>query len=116
MERIELFTNLVNLAAVDGKFTDEEVHYLASRAEAWNIPMDEFETAIAGVAEGGIQLQIPDAHGERDHLLKEMVRLMAAAGELAEMEKRMCAVASSRMNFTSHQFDEIIMQVISETR
>ena len=116
MERIELFNNLVNLAAVDGKFTDEEVHYLASRAEAWKIPMDEFETAITGVREGGIQLQIPEDHESRIELLKEMVRLMAVDGELAEMEKRMCAIASSRMDFTAQQFDEIIMQVIAERR
>lgn len=114
MERIELFHNLVNLAAVDGKFTDEEVQFLAERAEAWDIDLDEFETALAGVSEGGIQIQVPEEHEEKIHLMKEMVRLMAVDGDMDEAEKRMCALASCKMGFSAEQFDEIIMQVIAE--
>ena len=33
MEKVELFRNLVNLAAADQKFTEEEVQFLAERAE-----------------------------------------------------------------------------------
>ena len=50
MDYLQLFNNLVNLAAIDGKFTDEEVHILAERAHVWNISSDEFETAMAGIS------------------------------------------------------------------
>ena len=114
MDNLELFHNLINLAAADGKFTPEEIEFLVQRAELWKIPNDEFETALAGIAEGSIQLQIPESLHDRKKLLKEMIRLMAADGELAEMEKRLCAISSSRMDFTTQQFDEILNEVLAE--
>ena len=116
MDKLELFRNLVNLAAADTKFTDEEVQFLAERAERWEISNDEFETTIAGIYEGGIDLQLPEAHSDRVTLMKEMIRLMAADGEIAEMEKHLCSVASSKMDFTSQQFNEILQSVIDEVR
>ena len=114
MERVELFHNLVNLAAVDGKFTDEEVRFLAARAERWNISADEFETAMAGLTTGEIQVKIPEDNVARIELMKEMIRLMAIDGELAETEKRLCALASAKMDFTGPQFDKILDSVIGE--
>ncbi len=114
MDRIELFHNLVNLAAVDGKFTDEEIHFLAQRAELWNISEDEFETAMAGLSTGNLEVKVPEIHEEKVELMKEMLRLVAVDGELAEQEKRLCAIASARMDFTSQQFEEILDSVISE--
>lgn len=112
-ERLAIFHNLVNLAAVDQKFTEEEIGFLVNRAEAWNIPTDEFETALAGISTGQIEVTIPDAHDDRVSLLKEMIRLMAVDGEMAETEKRLCASASAQMDFTSAQFGEILEEVIN---
>ena len=114
MDKVALFHNLVNLAAVDQKFADEEVEFLAKRAEEWGIPAGEFETALAGLSEGNIEVTIPDSHHDRVVLLKEMIRLMAIDGELAEVEKRLCAHASGRMDLTSKQFAEILDEVIAE--
>ena len=114
MHRIELFHNLVNLAAVDGKFTDEEIHFLAERAERWDISQDEFETAMVGVTSGQLEVKVPEEYEQKVELMKEMLRLMAIDGELAEQEKRLCAMASARMDFTSQQFEEILDAVISE--
>lgn len=115
-ERLALFHNLVNLAAVDHKFTEEEVGFLVNRAEAWNIPTDEFETALAGISEGQIEVTIPEDHAQRVNMLKEMIRLMAVDGEMAETEKRLCANASAQMDFTGVQFSEILEEVVSERR
>lgn len=113
-ERLALFHNLVNLAAVDHKFTEEEIAFLVNRAEAWNIPSDEFETALAGISAGQIEVTIPEEHDQRVSMLKEMIRLMAVDGEMAETEKRLCANASANMDFTGIQFSEILEEVISE--
>ncbi len=115
-ERLALFHNLVNLAAVDHKFTEEEVGFLVNRAEAWNIPSDEFETALAGISTGQIEVTIPEDHAQRVNMLKEMIRLMAIDGEMAETEKSLCARASARMDFTGIQFSEILEEVISDVR
>ncbi len=115
MSNIDLFRNLVNLAAIDKKFTDEEIQFLAQRAEQWNIPADEFETAIVGISSGEIEVKIPDSFEDRVVMLKEMIRLMAVDGEMAEMEKEMCAYASGRMKFSIQQFAQILDEVISES-
>jgi len=56
MDKLSIFHSLVNLAAADNKFTDEEVRFLLERAEQWNIPTSEFETALAGLSEGTITI------------------------------------------------------------
>jgi len=114
MDKLELFTNLVNMAAVDQKFTDAEVRFLVERANRWGIPDDEIEVALTGIKEAGIQINIPVEHENRVHLLKELIRLMAVDGEMAEAERELCARVSGQMDFTSGQFKEIVEQVILE--
>jgi uncharacterized tellurite resistance protein B-like protein len=114
MEKLEIFHSLVNLAAADNKFADEEIQFLVERAERWNIPTSEFETALAGLTEGTLEVTIPESHHDRVILLKEMIRLMAIDGEMNETEKRLCAAASGNMDFTSQQFAQILDEVIGE--
>ncbi len=114
MSNLQLFQNLVNLAAVDGKFREEEIEMLARRAERWNISDEEFETALAGISTGSIEIILPEGQSERITLLKEMVRLMAVDGELSEEEKRLCATASVRMGFSAHEFNAMVDQILRE--
>jgi uncharacterized tellurite resistance protein B-like protein len=112
MDPIKLFHNLINLAAVDQKFTNEEIDYLIEVANRYNIPSEEFETALTGIREGMIEVQLPPDNEDRKELMTEMIKLMAVDGELNEMEKRLCATASARMDFTTQQFDEILEAVL----
>ncbi|MEM7785015.1 MAG: hypothetical protein AAF939_08565 [Planctomycetota bacterium] len=114
MDQIEVFHSLVNLAAIDRKFTESELEFLAIRANAWNIPNDEFETALAGISEGTFEVKVPESYEDRVILMKEMIRLMAVDGEMAEMEKSLCAEASGKMDFTPQQFAQILDEVIAE--
>jgi len=119
LSQLELFQNLVNLAASDGKFTEEEVLYLARRAEKWGISNDEFESCITGLMEGTLEIKLPDVRAKREELLREMIRLMAVDGQLAAMEKHLCATASARMDFTTTEFKAILDKVLAasaETR
>ncbi len=115
MDKQELFHNLVQLAAVDGKFTEEEIHFLVRRAEQWGIPNDEFETALASLDDNGIQLKMPAEKDERIEMLGLMIKLMAVDGELAETEKRLCAAASASMEITSEEFSRLIDDLLSES-
>ena len=108
MEQRQIFQNLVHMAAVDGKFTEEEIQFLVVRAEQWGIPSDEFETALASLEAGEIQIRIPEEKGDRVELLRQMVLLMAVDGELAETEKHLCASASASMEVTSEEFTAIV--------
>lgn len=116
MDRIELFHSLVNLAASDGKFAEQEVQFLADRAEQWDIPHDEFETALAGLAEGSLELNIPEGYQDRVTMMKDMLRLIASDGELAEIEKKICSVVAGKMEFSPDEFRQILDAVIREGR
>ena len=113
MDPLELFHNLINLAAVDQKFTDEEIDYLIGVANRHNIPSEEFETGLHGIREGIIEVKLPKDPEDREKLLREMIRLMAADGEMDEMEMRLCATASARMDFTTEQLNELLNDVIN---
>ena len=114
MDRTELFHSLVNLAAVDGKFTEEEIQFLADRAEKWEIPKDEFETALAGISTGSFEFNVPESYDDRVSMMKEMLRLVASDGELADMEKQICSLVAGKMDFTAHEFEDIIQSVLNE--
>ena len=114
MDRVELFHSLVNLAASDGKFTEEEIQFLAERAEKWEIPKGEFETALAGISEGNFELKVPDDYDERVEMMKEMLRLIAIDGELADMEKHICSIVAGKMDFTSQEFENVLKSVLDE--
>lgn len=114
MDPIQLFHNLINLAAVDQKFTDEEIEYLIEVANRYNIPSEEFETALTGIREGMIEVKLPENDTDRLELMKEMIKLMAVDGDLNEMEKRLCAQASARMDFTTPQFEQMLNEVLND--
>jgi uncharacterized tellurite resistance protein B-like protein len=113
LSQLELFQNLVNLAASDGKFREEEVLYLARRAEKWGISNDEFESCVAGLMEGTLEIKLPEVQAKREELLSEMIRLMAVDGQLAAMEKQLCATASAKMDFSTNEFKAILDKVLA---
>lgn len=112
MSKQQLFHNLVQLAAVDGKFAEEEIQYLVARAEEWGIPNEEFETALASLTNEEIELGLPDEKPDRIEMMRQMILLMAVDGELAETEKRLCAAASASMELTSDEFSAIVDSLI----
>jgi len=114
LERIDLFRHLVAMAASDGEFKESEVQMLAVRANQWNITQDQFEDIIADIKSGKVDLKIPGGLEDKIELLKNMMHMMAIDGELAEEEKRMCAMASAKMGFTSEQFDRILDDLLRD--
>ncbi len=112
MDKIQLFQNLVNMASVDGKFTDEEIGFLVSRAERWGVHNDDFESILVGIREEGATLELPESYADRKKLLEEMIRTMAADGDLADLEKNLLATASAHMDFSTEEFMKILDGVI----
>ena len=112
MDKQKLFHNLVQLAGVDGKFTEEEVQLLVRKAELWGIPSGEFETALAALGGSEISLNIPADKLDRVELLKQMILMIAIDGELAEIEKSLCASAAMRMGFSAEEFAAIVDSMI----
>jgi uncharacterized tellurite resistance protein B-like protein len=113
MERLDLFNNLVALAASDRKFTEEEIAFLMVRAEDWGISQDDVEASLVLASSPEAELVIPPEREERIELMQEMIRLMAVDGELAEQEKDLCATASATMGFSIDEFNKILDSLLS---
>ena len=111
MSKLDLFNNLMILAASDG-FAKEEIEYLAQKSHQWGISEEDVEAAIVGAREG--ETHLPDSRQDREETLREMLKLIAADGELSEIEKRICAIASAKMDFSSQEFELILQSVLSE--
>ena len=72
--------------------------------------------ALTGLESGIAEITIPESYEDRVELMKEMIRLMAVDGELADEEKRLCARVSANMDFTGPEFDQILVDVIEKGR
>jgi uncharacterized tellurite resistance protein B-like protein len=112
MDRFETFQNLMIMAAADHKFTDEEVAYLSLRADRWGLTDQQFEQALASAASGTGRLAIPEPHAERVALLRSLIEVMAADGELAPLEKQLFADAAARMNISEGELNQIIDRLL----
>lgn len=112
MTGFELFKNLLVMAASDGQLTEEEVAYLATKANRWNITEAQFGEALRFAVSNEAVVTIPPSAGERRQLLREMVRIMGIDGELAEIEKDLFAVVAATMQITDDELDQIIDDVL----
>ena len=60
MSKIDLFNNLMILAAADGKVTREEAEYLALKSHFWGISEDEVNAALVGAGSSDSEIQLPE--------------------------------------------------------
>lgn len=116
MTRFETFQNLMVMAASDGQLTEEEIVFLAQRANRWGITDHEFAEAMRFSVSPGAVLSIPGQKGERVQLLREMVRMMAVDGDLAEIEKNLFAVAAATMRIGDTELNEIFDDVLKSKK
>ena len=108
MDRAEMFRNLMVMAAADRKFTDEEVELLALRASRWGLTDAQFDQAVAYAADGNAELTLPDNDDERRQMLRDLLQVMAADGELAPAEKQLFAEAAGKMGVSADELNAMI--------
>ena len=107
MDHLERLKNLMIMAAIDHKLTDEELDLLQRRARQWNIDQEEFGAALQFASDEEAMLTLPRDHRERLRMLRDMIQMMVADGELAELEKQMFAVAAAHMGVTDEELDDL---------
>ena len=108
MNRVDLFNNLVVMAAVDGKINDEEAAYLAQRAVNWGITEAEANKAIANAMANQRDFSVPPTKEGCLEVLREIIKMMAIDGQLAPVEKELCASAAVAMNITQTELKNVI--------
>ena len=112
MELHAKLRNLLVMAAADGSLTEREIAFLADRRARWSVPEDVFADAIRYAISDVAEIEIPETHRERVEMLQDLLRMMAADGDLAEVEKQLFATASVAMNVSDSELKEIIDSVL----
>ena len=112
MNSTEQLRNLLVMAAADGSLTESEINFLTDRAKGWSIPDEEFAAAIRYAISDDAQFAVPDTREERVAMLQELIRMMAADGDLAEVEKNLFATAAVTMGFSNDELKEIIDSIL----
>lgn len=115
MSNLEKLRFLLSIATADGAITSEELRFFSHRALEWGITDDEFEQVLdeAG-SDHPPALQIPDDIQLRADLLKEMILMMAADGQLHQTERSMFASVAAKMEIDEIALNSIIDEVIAE--
>ena len=114
MDKLTLFRNLMVMAAADGRMTQEEIMFLALRSSRWGITDDQFQEALEFVKSDQAELELSSDPKERREVLRDMLRMMAVDGELADKERRTFAVAAATMGIETKELNELIDQVVKE--
>jgi len=114
MDRVTLFRDMIVMAASDGSLTESEIGMLSAKAKAWGIDDAAFASAIRYALSRDCRLTLPKSHPDRVELLKELLKMMAADGTLAETEKRIFATAAVAMRFSQEQIDQLIDDTLRE--
>lgn len=114
MNALDSFRNLLIVAMADGKMSEAELRLLSHRAAEWGVTDDQFEDVLEEALQGRANLSLPEDPEQRIEMLKEMIRMMAADGQLSETEKQLFAVVSVVLNIDAMQLNTLIDEVLAE--
>ena len=59
-------------------------------------------------------MKLPKVREEQMQLLSDLIKTMAADGQLDEIEKRLFAVAAAKMNVEQQQLDDLITKLVGK--
>ena len=104
--------NLIVMALADGSIGEREVNLIADRCEQLGLNEDDLQQAIEFGLDDDAAVEIPSEIDERESLMKDLIRMMAADGYLAESEKRLFALAAVRMKLSTADVDRLIGETL----
>lgn len=112
MERLDLLKNLVVMSAADGSLSEEEIALLIDRCSALGLTEDDLEKAISFALSSEASLALPKDREDQEEVLEDLMRMMAADGELAESEKRLFALSAAKMGFPAEELESLIDKLV----
>ena len=112
---IQHLRNLIVMAFADGSLGQREVHLVADRCVELGLSESDLQSAIRFALQDDASLQLPTDPAQRETLMKDLIRVMAADGHLQETEKRLFALAAARMNLTGEKLESLISEVTTQT-
>lgn len=99
------------MAFADGSLGQRETELIADRCVELGLGQAELESALSFGLGDDAALELPPDVTDREDLLKDLIRMMAADGHLDESEKRLFALAAAKMNITGPRLNALIQSV-----
>ena len=107
-DRVRLLRNLVVMAFADGTLGEREVDYVAQRCHELGLGESELNHAIRYGLGDDAALELPTDSQQREALMVDLVRMMAADGVLDENEKRLFALAAAKMEMSTEHLNKLL--------
>ncbi len=101
------------MALADGSLGVDELALLVERCAELGLDEVELRGAIQFALSDSASLCLPSDPGDQEALLVDLLRMMAADGQLNETEKRLFALAAAKMNYGAEQINQLIDRLSS---
>lgn len=106
--------NLVVMAFADGALGEREVNLVADRCAELRLDSYDLQKAVEFGLDDNAALELPTDPEERNALMKDLIRMMAADGRLEEGEKRLFALAAAKMMMSSADVENLIDETLEQ--
>jgi uncharacterized tellurite resistance protein B-like protein len=102
------------MAFADGSLGEREVNLVADRCAELGLHEADLQKAIEFGLGENVALEIPSGRAERESLLKDLIRMMAADARLQEGEKRLFALAAAKMSISASEVERLIDETLEK--
>lgn len=116
MDKRDFLSILIFMAGSDGKFDDDEVRRLLTFADRAGLSAKDVEQALADAADPSFPSPRPESREEAERLLSELLKIMAADGELHDMEKLIFSDLAASLGFDHEELKGIIDRTLKNPR
>jgi uncharacterized tellurite resistance protein B-like protein len=113
---LDQLKNLVIMASADGALTEREIALLVDRCAELGLSEGDLEKAFNFALSEGAALKLPTLHAEKIAMLSDLILVMAADGELSELEKRLFALAAAKMEIDRDEIEKLIDKLVGKKR
>lgn len=114
MQHLDHLKNLVIMASADGSLSEREIAMLVDRCSEMGLEESDLGKAVAFALSEEASLKLPKEHGEQIAMLEDLMRIMAADGELSEVEKRLFALAAAKMGIERPELEKLIDRLVGK--
>lgn len=114
MRHLDHLKNLVIMASADGALSEREIALLVDRCGELGLKEADLGKAVQFALSDNASLKLPTDRKEQLEMLSDLMRVMAADGQLSEVEKRLFALAAAKMNVDRAELDHLIDQLVGK--
>ncbi|MGI9473973.1 MAG: TerB family tellurite resistance protein [Rubripirellula sp.] len=113
-KRRQHLRNIVVMAFADGSLGEREVNLVADRCVELGLDEYDLQNAIKSGLSDQAALEVPVEQSDREDLICDLIRMMAADGHLDESEKRLFALAAAKMSISASDVERLINEALNK--